>query len=184
MKEYSTLEAGTRNTSNYRCYVRRGSTIISPLHDAMDLLEIGGRIAWVGEVRRVKVLGALALMERGELDWKIIVIDTDDPHAPLLNNQADLEKYFPGMINETKKWFQSFPGKSFAYEGRLFDKEFTLDLIRRAHEDWQSLHQNRELATRFGINLIREGSDLQISQSPFIDSPEPLNVHAWMYSFD
>ncbi len=36
------------------------------------------------------MLGAFALIDEGELDWKVIVIDTQDPKAALLNGLLSL----------------------------------------------------------------------------------------------
>lgn len=40
-----------------------------------------------GEVIKVKVLGTLALIDEGETDWKVIVINTDDPEADSYNGR-------------------------------------------------------------------------------------------------
>lgn len=40
-----------------------------------------------GEVIKVKVLGTLALIDEGETDWKVIVINTDDPDADSYNSR-------------------------------------------------------------------------------------------------
>lgn len=40
-----------------------------------------------GEVIKVKVLGTLALIDEGETDWKVIVINTDDPDADNYNSR-------------------------------------------------------------------------------------------------
>lgn len=40
-------------------------------------------------------MAALAMIDEGELDWKIIAISLDDPKAPLVNDIGDVEKYFP-----------------------------------------------------------------------------------------
>jgi inorganic pyrophosphatase len=37
------------------------------------------------QVVKVKVLGAFALVDEGELDWKVIAIDVNDPKAASLN---------------------------------------------------------------------------------------------------
>ena len=39
------------------------------------------RIAKRGDVLEVKVLGTLAMIDDGEADWKMIVIDVNDPQA-------------------------------------------------------------------------------------------------------
>lgn len=38
-----------------------------------------------GDVIQVKVLGALGLIDEGEMDWKIIAINIDDPEADKFN---------------------------------------------------------------------------------------------------
>ena len=54
-------------------------------NDPLDVIEIGERIGKIGEVKQVKVLGLVALLDEGETDWKIITIDVKDPLAPSLN---------------------------------------------------------------------------------------------------
>jgi len=41
----------------------------------------GSKVHQRGSVIKVKVLGALALIDEGETDWKIVTIDVDDPLA-------------------------------------------------------------------------------------------------------
>ncbi len=41
---------------------------------------------------KVKPLGVLAMIDDGELDWKVIAIAIDDPKAALVNDVADVEK--------------------------------------------------------------------------------------------
>jgi inorganic pyrophosphatase len=61
----------------------------------VDVVEIGERRANVGDVLRVKPLAALAMIDEGELDWKIVAISLDDPKASLVNDVDDVEKHFP-----------------------------------------------------------------------------------------
>ena len=51
----------------------------------MDVVEIGSAVAVRGQVKQVKVLGVIALIDEGETDWKIIAIDVNDPNAEALN---------------------------------------------------------------------------------------------------
>lgn len=39
----------------------------------------------MGQVKQVKILGVMALLDEGETDWKVIVIDVTDPLASSLN---------------------------------------------------------------------------------------------------
>lgn len=59
------------------------------------MVEIGERQRKIGEVLKVKPLGALAMIDEGELDWKIVAISLDDPKAPFVNDVDDVEKHFP-----------------------------------------------------------------------------------------
>merc|ERR1712014_568025 len=64
-------------------------------NDPLDVCEIGELVAKPGEVKQVKVLGTMALLDEGETDWKIIVIDVNDPLAPKLNDIEDVERHLP-----------------------------------------------------------------------------------------
>ena len=59
----------------------------------MDVVEIGSQQLKTGGVYKVKVLGAYAMIDEGELDWKIIAIRTDDPMADYLSDIDDVERY-------------------------------------------------------------------------------------------
>ena len=53
----------------------------------------------------VKVLGLLAMIDDGETDWKVMVIDVKDPQAKDLNNLEDVERLMPGFLAATRDWF-------------------------------------------------------------------------------
>lgn len=61
----------------------------------VDVVEIGERRGNIGDVLKVKPLAALAMIDEGELDWKIVAISLDDPKASLVNDVDDVEKHFP-----------------------------------------------------------------------------------------
>ena len=58
--------------------------------DPLDVCEIGEAVGYTGQVKQVKVLGIMALLDEGETDWKVLVVDVNDPLAPRLN---DVEGY-------------------------------------------------------------------------------------------
>lgn len=58
-------------------------------NDPIDAIEIGEGVAKRGEVKQVKVLGIMAMLDQGETDWKVVVIDTKDPMAAKLNGNDD-----------------------------------------------------------------------------------------------
>ncbi|OWM64751.1 hypothetical protein CDL15_Pgr028468 [Punica granatum] len=62
----------------------------------LDVVEIGETRRDIGQILRVKPLAALAMIDEGELDWKIVAISLDDdPKASLVNDVDDVEKHFP-----------------------------------------------------------------------------------------
>jgi inorganic pyrophosphatase len=68
-------------------------------NDPIDVVEIGSQVLAIGSVSRVKVLGALAMIDDGELDWKVIAIRVDDALADELHDVADVETRLPGTVS-------------------------------------------------------------------------------------
>jgi len=132
-------------------------------NDPLDACEIGSTIYKRGAVRQVKVLGALGLIDEGEADWKLIVIDVADPLAEKLNDIGDVEQYLPGLLDATRDWFRIYKiptGKEankFAKEGKFLDRAFALGLIEHAHNSWKHLISGGYSSTpekERGISLV------------------------------
>ena len=68
-------------------------------NDPVDVVEIGTASLASGSVSQVKVLGVLAMIDDGELDWKVIAINTADPLAKELNDISDVETKLPGTVS-------------------------------------------------------------------------------------
>jgi Inorganic pyrophosphatase len=64
-------------------------------NDPVDVVEIGSATLEMGGVYKVKALGVYAMIDDGELDWKVIAINVDDPKAPLVNDVEDVERCSP-----------------------------------------------------------------------------------------
>jgi len=114
-------------------------------NDPVDICEIGARIAKRGDVLEVKVLGILAMVDDGETDWKIIVIDVTDPMADKLNSLQDIEKEMPGFLDATREWFRIYkmpdgkPENKFAFDGEYKDAQFAHKIIEETHLFWKQL---------------------------------------------
>jgi inorganic pyrophosphatase len=52
--------------------------------DPIDVIDVGKYTHKIGDIIRVKVVGALALIDEGETDWKILTINVLDPKAPYI----------------------------------------------------------------------------------------------------
>ena len=64
-------------------------------NDPVDVVEIGGTPLDTAGVYSVKALGAYAMIDGGELDWKVICICADHQLAPKLNDITDVERWDP-----------------------------------------------------------------------------------------
>jgi Inorganic pyrophosphatase len=69
-------------------------------NDPLDDCEIGETVGYVGQVKQVKVLGIMALLEVDA------IVDVQDPLAWKLNDIEDVEKHLPGLIRATNEWFR------------------------------------------------------------------------------
>ncbi|KAJ1557808.1 Inorganic pyrophosphatase [Nowakowskiella sp. JEL0078] len=114
-------------------------------NDPLDAVEIGETVGFTGQVKQVKVLGTMALLDEGETDWKVIVIDINDPLASKLNDIEDVEKLLPGLLRATNEWFRIYkipdgkPENNFAFNGEAKNKKYALEIIEETHEAWRKL---------------------------------------------
>ncbi|CAH0049627.1 unnamed protein product [Clonostachys solani] len=114
-------------------------------NDPLDVCEIGELVGYTGQVKQVKVLGVMALIDEEETDWKVIVIDINDPLAPKLNDIEDVERHLPGLLRATNEWFRIYkipdgkPENQFAFTGECKNKDYALDVVRECGEAWERL---------------------------------------------
>ncbi len=127
-------------------------------NDPLDVCEIGSAIGKVGEIKPVKIIGSIALIDDGETDWKLIAIDIRDPIASKINNLKDVELNFPGLLSSTRIWFRDYKkpdGKDenkFALDGKFLEKEETLKVINECFEHWKLLFKE-DLTLKRGMEL-------------------------------
>eukprot|EP00933_Yihiella_yeosuensis_P079197 TRINITY_DN914_c4_g2_i1.p1 TRINITY_DN914_c4_g2~~TRINITY_DN914_c4_g2_i1.p1 ORF type:complete len:261 (-),score=56.28 TRINITY_DN914_c4_g2_i1:282-1064(-) len=114
-------------------------------NDPVDVVEIGSDSIAQGTVEPVKVLGVLAMIDDGELDWKIIGIRSGDKLAAELNDISDVEAKMPGVISGIREWFRWYktpdgkPLNAFGYDEKALDKSFAHEVIEETHHAWKKL---------------------------------------------
>ncbi|KAJ2973418.1 hypothetical protein NQ176_g6618 [Zarea fungicola] len=114
-------------------------------NDPLDVCEIGELVGYPGQVKQVKVLGVMALLDEEETDWKVIVVDINDPLAAKLNDVEDVERHLPGLLRATNEWFRIYkipdgkPENQFAFSGECKNKAYAVDVIRECAEAWERL---------------------------------------------
>jgi inorganic pyrophosphatase len=114
-------------------------------NDPVDVVDLSTKVSVTGAVKKVKVLGTYAMVDEGETDWKVVVIDLDDPLASKLNDIKDIEAHMPGKLKQVFEFLRDYkipdgkPANHFAFDGELKDKKFALDVIDECYEEWEKL---------------------------------------------
>jgi inorganic pyrophosphatase len=118
-------------------------------NDPVDVVEIGSETLSTGSVHEVKPLGILAMIDDGELDWKVIAIKKEDPKASSVNDVEDVEREFPGELEKIRVWFRDYkkpdgkPENKFGFDDQYQNKEYTLDVIKETHELYNKLKSGK-----------------------------------------
>ncbi|OWB56965.1 hypothetical protein B5S28_g2885 [[Candida] boidinii] len=129
-------------------------------NDPLDIIDIGSEILKIGDIKKIKILGSLALIDDGELDWKIVGINSTDKLFNELNNLNDINLKMPNLLNDIKRWFKIYKlptGKSennFAFNGEFKDQDFTINIINECNKDWENLINTKiQTNDKLPINL-------------------------------
>ena len=113
--------------------------------DPIDVVEIGSSALVPGSVTPVKPLGVLAMIDDGELDWKVVAISTAAPLAKELNDVADVEAKCPGVVSGIREWFRWYktpddkPINAFGFDEECLPKAKAVEVIEETHASWKGL---------------------------------------------
>ncbi|PWA29343.1 hypothetical protein CCH79_00014010, partial [Gambusia affinis] len=138
-------------------------------NDPIDVCDIGTQVCSPGQVIQVKVLGILAMVDEGEMDWKVIAINANDRDAEKLNCIEDVRKSRPGHLEATVEWFRKYkvpdgkPENQFGFNGEFKDKDFAVEIIKSTHEHWRALVQKQTNAGGIDKNVSCCNSPFQFS---------------------
>lgn len=166
-------------------------------NDPIDICEIGEKVCYTGEVKQVKVLGIMAMIDEGETDWKVLGIDVNDPNASKINDVDDIEKVFPGQLAATNEWFRIYkipagkPENTFAFNGQAKNKEFALKIIEETGEAWKKMVTGDGFEKLSTLSTVFDGREKIaaekaaeiVAKDPELTAPAELdaNVHKWSY---
>lgn len=118
-------------------------------NDPLDVVEIGSQVLEFGAIAKVKVLGVLAMIDDGELDWKVIAIHKDDPLANQLNDISDVDKKCPGVISGIREWLRWYktpdgkPLNEFGFNEQALDRAKALEVVAETHDAWKKLREGK-----------------------------------------
>jgi inorganic pyrophosphatase len=118
-------------------------------NDPIDVVEIGSAKLASGSIKEVKPLGVLAMIDDGELDWKVLAIATDDPLAETYNDVDDVPDAIKDGIREWFRWYKTpddKPINSFGFDEKYLDLKTTKEVIEETHEAWKKLKSGETAA--------------------------------------
>ena len=137
---------------NYGCFPQtyRDPTEHDELHDApgdddpLDVVDVSQTPSGVGDVVICRPLGAVCLIDEGQADWKILVVNTQsDSPVAAARSTAEVESLLPGRIQEILKWMDDFKKHSSNGRTKLHSEVHGADvaraLIRKDHLAWRHL---------------------------------------------
>jgi inorganic pyrophosphatase len=111
-------------------------------NDPIDVVEIGSVALPMGSVKEVKALGVLAMIDDGELDWKVLAIATDDPLAAEYNDIDDVPESIKAGVREWFRWYKTpddKPINAFGFDEKYLDVAAAKEIIEETHEAWKKL---------------------------------------------
>lgn len=110
--------------------------------DPIDVVEIGSKAISMGSVTEVKALGVLAMIDDGELDWKVIAVAADDELAKEYNDIDDVPAAVKDGIREWFRWYKTpddKPLNGFGFDEKWLDAATAKEVIEETHEAWKKL---------------------------------------------
>ena len=120
-------------------------------NDPVDVVELGPDALDCGSVTPVRVVGALAMIDEGEIDWKMIAINAAHPAASRVQSLDDVEREFPGQMDAVREWFRDYkipdgkPANAFGFGEKVLDEAFAASVLAETHAMWKSLDGKREI---------------------------------------
>mmetsp|Transcript_22612 Transcript_22612/g.40829 ORF Transcript_22612/g.40829 Transcript_22612/m.40829 type:complete len:401 (+) Transcript_22612:53-1255(+) len=133
--------------------------------DPLDVLDLSMEPVLVGEVVECHPLGAVCLIDEGQADWKVLVVNVASKGALAeARSVEDVERIAPGRIEECLNWMDSFKRSSGKDDATLhFDlhsEAEARELIAADHKSWQELVADANTKGRVRGHWIRQGPGL------------------------
>lgn len=123
------------------------------------MCEIGEEVGYPGQIKQVKILGTMALLDEGETDWKIIAIDINDPLASKLNDIEDVERHLPGLLRATNEFWRIYKVITIPIFAVVADGRFRME-NRRIRLRLVGSVRIRSMRLRSSRNVMRHGNVL------------------------
>lgn len=123
-------------------------------NDPLDVVEIGDGAMEIGEIAPVKVLGILAMIDEGEVDWKVIAIRTNATLTREINGEMietpseeidDIGKVPTEVLSGIREWFRWYktpdkkPLNKFGLNEEFKNRKYAIDIIKETNEEYENI---------------------------------------------
>jgi inorganic pyrophosphatase len=128
-------------------------------NDPVDVVEIGSSALAMGSITKVKPLGVLAMIDDGELDWKVLAISVDDPLASQYNDIDDVPAAIKDGVREWFRWYKTPDGKplnEFGFEEKFLNAAEAKKVIAETNESWKKLRAGTSKAGKLWTGVVAE----------------------------
>lgn len=117
-------------------------------NDPLDCLEIGETALEPGSITSVKALGVLAMIDDGELDWKVLCVrESEESKYP--NGIDDVPDAVKDGIREWFRWYKTPDGKplnEFGFDEKWLGEKEVLEVIEETNGAWKNLKEGKVAA--------------------------------------
>jgi len=171
--------------------------------DPIDVCEVGSKPVPTGTVLPVKILGILAMLDGGETDWKVIVMNSKEAAEKSIDTLEDLRSEHPGTLEAVQRFFTVYkvpagkPENVFAYNGEVKDKALAVKVISYTNLAWKEMIHNCSISGE-SVGTFNTANALQgtacsvdkntargeVNKMPAFDPIEatlPRNVDDWSF---
>ncbi|CAJ1338928.1 unnamed protein product [Effrenium voratum] len=109
--------------------------------DPLDVIDLADVTTKVGAIVRCRVLGAVCLIDEGQADWKVLVVNVDSKSALAdAHSIEDVERISPGRVQTVWSWMEELKSAGKAKLHReIHDAQCALQLIAEDHSSWKDL---------------------------------------------
>eukprot|EP00299_Pterocystis_sp_00344_P013804 c6802_g1_i1.p1 GENE.c6802_g1_i1~~c6802_g1_i1.p1 ORF type:complete len:261 (+),score=63.84 c6802_g1_i1:47-829(+) len=122
-------------------------------NDPLDVIELCGQPIAMGAVVPVRLLGALCLIDQGEVDWKILAVQTHHPSFDAIDDIDGVHRVYPKLVPSIREWLRSYkkiPNR-FGYDEKALPKAHAWQVIQEAHAQYIRLRGDKEMVLRHGL---------------------------------
>jgi inorganic pyrophosphatase len=108
-------------------------------NDPLDVCEIGTKIHNPGDIIRVTILGVYAMIDAGECDWKVVVIDSSDHELEKYLNTDYLMRTKHDEISYFLKYYKTKDGHEpniLAFNGQMLNSFTAMTIVKNANQEY------------------------------------------------